>query len=545
MAPRGDSSYPCSPKGVSFETLELQVQEFMTSWEMRIMESPLAKTMKHHEAVASALELLAMNGVDIDAADIGIMSHMDDRVLVGQIADRIPPQLRDNFEILASQLQIMLNTVSSVRGTLDSSPDNLNAEIEGKMETDRTLQQVLKLAVLQASKEAAHLQKCSTTWGGKMEKRLEALSKASQFAEEAAHKLVTLEMQLSEFMNDSKAKGKKALMGMAEGSDKARLKSVWAAWSGETMANKETREMRAKYEQELVKAEDELFKYKEKQLSGVRQMLMSRVRESDRGLVDLCISSWYDVVQQSKKDGDVKAELEKLQEKMAGFRAEAKNKQMAVFGRLAGDREQAVVVLAMTSWINFHADYAKNKEYEDEVRKAEVALNEHLKGKKEETKKLLERMSASTDTGLLGNCWRTWLQTMEEEKKAKKLADEMAKTDVRLKQMLDNRKGNAFGVSTRINEQINENLLLKVLSAWILEFKVAHVEKYYDKKISGKRQQLSKVHTLFKSFAQQLEDNLNPNDDETERTTRRPKAGLTKGDGAVSLPDIHARAPIA
>lgn len=532
-----------SPKNnVTEEEVGLQVQEFLTTWEFKVMSSPAGKSFKHDQVMSSALELLALNGVPLDKEEIPLMANMHESTLVPLLADKIPLELRDNFELLTQQLFIMLNTAFSVRSALDTG-GNL-AQVMEKSDDDRMLQLVLKKSVVQASQEVAKLQRCSSSWTKAADKRLDCLSKASLYAEEARQRLVQTEMQLQQYTSDTKAKSKSALLGMAEGNDKAIMKSVWAAWQAECLANKETRVLREKYEKELEEAEALLYKHQEKQLAGVRKMMMSKVRETDRGLVDFCISTWYDVVKGIKRDGDTKAELEALQAKMAGFHNDAKSRQMKVFGRMAGDRDQAVLVLAMSSWLNFHQEYARDKEHEEAVKKAQTALNEHLKGKKDETKKLLNKMSASTDSGLMGQVFHAWSLAMEEVKKARQLEDQMKTQDVRLKQMLANTKGKAFGVASRTNEQINENLLLRVLSAWMIEFKVGHVEKYYEKKISGKRQQLSKVHTLFKDFANQLESGLKTNDgDSSGRTGRRTTEGrkFVKDSGSVSLPDIHQR----
>merc|ERR1719291_1523651 len=500
--------------------------------------------------MSSALELLAVNGVPLDKEEIALMVNMHESTLVPLVAEKIPLELRDNFELLTQQLFIMLNSAFNVRSALDTGASL--AQVMEKSDDDKMLQLVLKKAVVQASQEVAKLQRCSTSWTKAAEKRLDALSKASLYAEEARQRLVATEMQLQQYTSDTKAKSKQALLGFAAGNDTAVMKSTFAAWQGECLANRETRLLREKYEKELHEAEALLYKHQEKQLAGVRQMLMGKVRETDRGLVDFCISTWYDVVKGIKRDGDTKAELEALQAKMAGFHSEAKSRQMKVFGRMAGDRDQAVVVLAMSSWVTYHQEYHREKEHEEAVKKAQTALNEHLKGKKDETKKLLNKMSASTDSGLVAQVWQAWLVITDEEKKARQLEEQMKSSDVKLKAMLANTKGKAFGVATRTNEQINENLLLRVQSAWMIEFKVAHVEKYCDKKILGKRQQLSKVHTLFKDFANQLENGLKANDgDSSGRTdmrtgaTRRTKGGSAKDSGTVSLPDIHQRAPVA
>merc|ERR1719422_780874 len=111
--------------------------------------------------------------------------------------------------------------------------------------------------------------------------------------------------------------------------------------------------------------------------------------------------------------------------------------------------------------------------------------------------------------------------------------------------------GSATKVQTRVNEQMKQNLLLRVLAVWQLEAKVNHVDQYFNKKMDGKRKQLQSVQTLFKSFAKQLEEGLGKIDedggDSTGRTTKPSKKhGMSgskhdKEGGSVSLPDIHSR----
>jgi hypothetical protein len=548
MAPTDtELTHPSSPtKHLSEETLGLQVQEFLVNWEFRIMCSSFGKKWKREKAVASALELLACNGVPLETEEIELISKADEQIAVTLVTDKIPYTLYDNFEILANQLQVMLNTMCRVRGAVD---DNTEVErvFEEQVESDSLVQRVLKEAVLTASNEAADLHKRTASWMDSMEKRLDRLTRSAEYAEYATQQLMAVESQLANFKGDAKASGKKALMGMADKNEKALTQSVWTGWLGITLANKADREIRAKYEAELHAAEKELFAYKEKQLQGVKDVLMRKVREGDRGLVDCCISSWYDVVQQTKKDGDTKAELEKMQARMKDFKDDAKARQMKVMGRMSEGNDQAAVVLAWNSWTAFHQDYQKDKETEEAAKKLEQQLAAQMKDKKDEAKKVLDRMAGATDTGLMQTCWRAWLQSNEEDRKAKQLADEMAKTDVRLKQMIDQQKGNAFGVQARTNEQMKENLCLKVFCAWTLETKVAHVEKYYENKMTNKRGQLKKVQTLFKSFAQQLEEGLNNVDggDSSGRTHTRRSKVMNKGDGTVSLPDIHAKTSVA
>merc|ERR1719394_1866132 len=84
---------------------------------------------------------------------------------------------------------------------------------------------------------------------------------------------------------------------------------------------------------------------------------------------------------------------------------------------------------------------------------------------KENRNKILLKLGGATESGLLQQVWRSWLQVMAEEKKANQLVDEMAKKDVRLKAMLDSQNGNVFGVQARTNELMKEILMMKHFKA--------------------------------------------------------------------------------
>jgi len=114
----------------------------------------------------------------------------------------------------------------------------------------------------------------------------------------------------------------------------------------------------------------------------------------------------------------------------------------------------------------------------------------------------------------------------------------MEEQDVRLKLMLSSQKDNACTVQKKTNEQMNDNLLTRVMGVWMLEAKVNHVEKHYRQKIDTKRDQLRKVQTLFKRFANELEEGLNMDGDSSGRTqTRRSKSKVE------TLPEIHHARP--
>merc|ERR1719183_894833 len=124
----------------------------------------------------------------------------------------------------------------------------------------------------------------------------------------------------------------------------------------------------------------------------------------------------------------------------------------------------------------------------------------------------------------------------------------LQEAESKFKSLNGRQKAGAKNVQGRVNEQIQANLLQRVLNNWLVETRVNRIECHYNAKYESKRRQLQGVQNLFKSFAMQLEQNLGGDDDSSSRTNRRSTRakhgkdrGMTRGDGSVSLPDIHQK----
>jgi len=210
---------------------------------------------------------------------------------------------------------------------------------------------------------------------------------------------------------------------------------------------------------------------------------------------------------------------------------------------MGADQDATLVSLTFGNWVKFSEDYKKDKEFEDAVKAAEKQVQEHMAKKKEDTKTVLNRINGATDSGLLSMMVTYWQQYCKEEKKMREKEEMLGGATGKFKSLQERQIGNARGVQTKVNEQIAANLTLRVFQSWLLESKINRMEKYYTTRLDGKRKQLHSVQTLFKSFAEQLEKGLRDVDGDSSgrKHSRRQSHGLTKGEGSVSLPDIHAR----
>merc|ERR1719330_2016947 len=157
---------------------------------------------------------------------------------------------------------------------------------------------------------------------------------------------------------------------------------------------------------------------------------------------------------------------------------------------------------------------------------------------------------ASTDTSMLQNAVQGWAAWAKETVRSRDLENTLMGAEGKFKMLNNRQKGTAHRVQTRVNDQMKQNLCIRVLATWQLEAKINHVDKYFGAKMEGKRKQLQSVQSLFKSFAKQLEEGLGKIEEDgassgrTSKPTRAHGTGSSKkrqAENSASLPDIHSR----
>jgi len=535
-----------SPKSmVATEAVELQAQQFMDEWHLRIVSSTLGRTMSQEEATRRALECFATKeDVEIDEAELEEMvGYPDESYLVSDLVEKLPPEIREDFDGTSENFLENLSLTAQVRRVLDNegSAEDIQQVVEA---TDCTPmgQAILKEAVISASKEVEQIYHNQDTWVKSMGKRLDRLQRSAEFAEHAQQQLHAVETQLEQFADEQSTKSKNALINMAHDNEKSLMASVFVNWNGICQFGRGERVIIRRYEAEVARCEKALFDYKEKRIANVRKVLLRNARDTDEGLCRSVVQTWHTFTDDRKRTGSTKERMLELEGQLKTMSDRAAHNTHKVLARLGEESDDKWLGIAFGAWMKYHEDYSKNKELEDAVKKAEHSFKEVMDKKKGDTKRLIQNMHGSTENGLINMCWQAWEHLSSESARLRRLEAKMQANGGAFKSLSDKTRNNAVNVQGRVNDQVRMNLCLRCLSVWVLESKVNHVEKYYEKKVNHKRQQLSSVQTLFKSFAKQLEEGLSNLDGESSgRTATRKMKGMNKGEGSVSLPDIHAR----
>jgi hypothetical protein len=516
-------------------TIGLQLQQFIDEWHFRVVHSNMADMWDRNEACAMAIELVAMNGLDMTAQEREALVEMDEESMVKVMVKKMDMKARKSFEHFVLQLQLVISSATRVRHCLTEHADAKrmvnqcteapDSEVmqtlqqnlamagrdlaRGMEDGDKGItQQVLKKAVIEAAKEVGEIKDIRETWLKSMEHRMSRLSKCASEAEHAKQELMAIQSQLDSFGADQSAKTKGVLGNLAAGQEKALLHSVFSAWYGNFLKYKAEKEIHDKFRKIISDAEDKLIAYKERQLSNVKGVLLRKAAESDGGLMDDIIRLWRKVIMDEKGDAEMQRHMKEAQEKLARMEKSTLENNRKIMTRMSAGNDGTLMELCWQAWHTFVVEYRKNKEFEDKVKKAEQDFQEFMKKKSDEAKGVLNRMTSGSETGLIGSSFQAWRDYYKEVKQSRELEEMMLNGDAKFKSLAGRQKGAAKGVAQRANELENEVFIGHIFYSWSCEAALSRVTKHYASKMDQKKHQLDAVQTMFQSFAQQLEQGI-------------------------------------
>lgn len=526
---------------ISDDSTALQLQQLLDDWHFRVIHSSLGQSWHRSQVIETVVSVLSYYGLHLSDEDMDEASDLgDDDQVIEWLVPRVPQDLRRCLDHVGQGLQVVVSMASRLRHGIEEQRHDEIQEVLEESDGTGIAQTIMKRIIVHATEEVVQLKRQKLSWEGNMKARLDRLMHASDLAQHASQQLLAVEAQLSAFGENQSQKNKKVLMGLSDGKTKTLLNSCFSNWLGHFLRIKAQKVIRDKYERMAVEAEDRLVQYREKKIMNIRNVLMRKAGESDKCMLALCVETWWEAVDEAKREGGTKAEMERMQKILANQRANAKANSTSYMAKMAQGQEEALFTACMSHWVKFSEEYKRDKELEDQVKKSEQALAKHMAQKKEEAKGVLNRMNASSGNGLLLMCTQGWKQHVDEEKRDRELANRLNGDADRFKSLQDRQSGNARGVQTRVNDQMKTNLLLRCVGVWQIDAKVARIDKYYQSKLEGKRKQLQSCQTLFKSFAAQLEQGLS---DATEEAPSGNRSKSRKERPASGRPEPKERPP--
>merc|ERR1711959_629658 len=125
--------------------------------------------------------------------------------------------------------------------------------------------------------------------------------------------------------------------------------------------------------------------------------LMRKAAEGDSALLQQVWKAWTDEVQETKREAGSQGAMAAMEAKLASQTAAQAENNKKVMARMAGGSDNALLTVILGAWVQFSADYKKNKEEEDDIERREHQFAEFMKQKKEGAKAVLDKMKPSLE----------------------------------------------------------------------------------------------------------------------------------------------------
>merc|ERR1719387_485667 len=301
------------------------------------------------------------------------------------------------------------------------------------------------------------------------------LVRSSDECQAAQRQLQALQGQINGFGNAQNEKSKKMMAGVASNNDKALVAMIFSTWFTFTAKMKSEKDIRDMFEAEIEALDTKLMEYRQASLNNVRNVLMRKAAEGDNVLIQQVWKSWKDEVQETKREAGSQQDMKAMEAKLAAASAAQTENTKKVMARMSSGSDNALLTVVLTAWKQFLEDYKKNKDQEDAIKAQEKAMEDFMKQKKDGAKQVLDKMNAATDSGLLEHVMSTWAQKYKDDQDARKMEALMAENEARFGALNGRQKDNAKGVMSRVNEQMDLNMMLKHFSAWATDTKLERI----------------------------------------------------------------------
>jgi len=533
-------------------TIQQQLQQFFDEWHYRILHSGFADECDRVQCIDLLLDIFEMEGMEVTADEKKELAQMEDESnMIAQMVSKMPMSARKTFEHFVLQLQLVVSTTTQVRHGLaecasaEKDKDIGDGEERYKEALSRLAscfsdgetgpgQQILKECIIEAGKQIHEAVEMHKSWKACTEDRIKRLTSCQDDAEHARQQLAAVNSQLDSFKGEQSSKSKAVLIGMASKNDQQLVHTIFSTWLGWLMNHKLNGEIHDKFKKQISDAEETLLNFKQKQLGLSRSMLTRGAAGGDTAVKAEVLRFWYKYVIEEGHTREMDKKVEEAQKRLNDCRQAAKDASKSVMTRMSAGNDKSLVHLCWTSWIACMDELRMDKEIDALAKKSEGQFKDFMNTKSEQARGVLDRMAGSSDSGLLHNVLTYWVEEVKEVKRQRDIEGIMHGNNDRFKSLNVKQKGAARSVASKANRTEEENIILCFWFAWSTEAAVQRVIKTYGSKLDQKKGQLDAVQTMFRSFANQLEQGIG-NSPRSHRKSQRSKGGASE---AGSLPPV-------
>jgi len=526
------------------ETEKYLARTFLNDQHYKKIHKSLSSRWDRMHSLSAAMKLMEKYGVEVSPEEEERLSGMEEAQQISALVTKMPQQSNEQFQQFFLQLQLLVSTASRVRQALEEGRSDHVEQALTDAENTGISPYILRMAVVQAGSEVSTLRESHTGWMKESNSKCSKLIRGQEDAMAAQKRLAAAQAQLGVFTQHHSEKAKKVVMNFASKSAAGTISTCFGSWKTITKQEKLEALIRKDYADRLDEAEARLGDYKQKQLEKARGLCAKKTMACDLEIKEELLKIWKDSTVESKWVRDNKDKLEEMEARLSNLQGSQAEKTRKVMMKMSQDSDQAILIAAWQAFVAFHKEYAKDREYEDHVEEIEKKVKSFVANKADGAKKMLNKMSAGSDNGLITMTFTGWKEVYEERKRENELENMVANSKLKVQTFQDRTKGAGMNAMERASYHVELGLLLKVWGAWLVDSKATTTLNNHLARIEGKRAQLVGVQQMFRKFATELETNLKASQDSSRDLREGPPPGarrMQRTENTVSLPDINQR----
>jgi hypothetical protein len=224
-------------------------------------------------------------------------------------------------------------------------------------------------------------------------------------------------------------------------------------------------------EQELTMLERELAAFGGEQNAKSKAVITGLCSKNDKMLLTNVMNSWtgyFAKYQHTKHIHDkYKGLLEDAQKKILDYKMYQKNNVNGVMSRkmMATGADLQKEVLGI--WKEFVATEKEERLLADKIAATDAKLKNMKEAQKENAKKSMMRVCSGNDHTLMDLCFDTWAKWYAEELKNKEFNDMVRKEEAALKAYMDKKKDGAKSVLNKMTAGTDTGLISMCMTAWV------------------------------------------------------------------------------
>lgn len=527
------------------EATRFVAKTFLQEQHYQRIHQTLSSTWERHHSLSAAVKLMESYGVTLSAAEQQKLSQMDEAQQINKLVQKMPQENNEQFQQFFLQLQLLVSTAMRVRRALEAGQPGEVAVALEDADASGIASYILNVAIVQAGSEVKTLKGQFQSWTQEADSRMGRLLRGQTDAITAQKQLSQAQALLARQNGEHSAKSAKVVMNFVRGDDKAFVGLVLTGWAQVAKRARWEAQIRADYADRLQDLEDNLAKAKASQISKCECVVLRRIQQENRALLGHLYDLWKKDVDEAaflREHGD---KLQEMEARLAATKGEQRAKARKVMAGMATKSDSGLLAECLRGWIEIRLGTLKQQQAHEARLQQTARIDEFAKNKSEKTKKMIMRFAASEDTGLVHACMSSWIDFWAEEKQAGEVAEKMHKSQRSMESFSQRNKATSGSLMNRAAEHQVTLLLTSVLNAWRMDASLERAVRGFHSKVDAKRGQLVGVQQMFRNFAQQLESGLEAKgggQDSSRLFDPKSKAKrMSKGEGAVSLPDIHSK----